>query len=132
MKHYDDFTEMENLLKKLPVEKLPDDFTTKVMSRIAGLSPKAASTFNRTAIILIIAGSCLLLGLAGWLTFFVFGVEINFLETVGAYFTTSIASFIALFEGIRVPPNVLGGFIAGVFLLLIDGLLRNRPHKQHS
>ena len=130
MKHYDDSMEIEKLLKKLPVASLPNDFTNKLMSRIAELSPKAAFTFNRITIFLIIAGACLLLGIAGWLTFFVFGVEITFLKSISAYFTASIASFTTLFKEIRIPLNVLGGLIAGAFLLLIDAWLHNRQHKQ--
>ncbi len=122
-------SQIDDLLRKLPAIHPGANFTASVMNRIAALPEKAARKLTPWHIAFIIAGSSLLIGLGGWLAHSVWSIEFTFMQRLGNLFTATGASLLSLFKEVRIPSNILGGLIGGIFLLLLDAWLRNKQRK---
>jgi hypothetical protein len=126
-------TDIDALLRRLPVEQTGADFTANVVSRIA-VSPAVPHRLNGWSIAGICVGSIAVATLIWWT-----GDYFSLWSSIGVQFGqwgiyrsfSQIATmFASLFDGTAFSPVIWSGFIAGILLLLLDAVIQKyKPMK---
>jgi hypothetical protein len=120
-------TDIEALLRQLPVEKTGDDFTDNVLTRIAAL-PASSRRLNGWGIAGICIVSVAVIALVWWI-----GDAFSFWQSIDIPFKKSVlyssfsqiaTTFTSLFESATFSPAIWNGFIGGVLLLLLDAAIQ--------
>jgi len=122
--------DMEDILKHLPAEKIGEDFTTRLMSKIAVLPIPQRRRLSIAAIVYISIGALGLMGSAWWITDYFFEWTQMYVQPILQNITETFNGMLPKISPIEYSPIVIGGFSAGAILLLIDAIIRRKIAPQ--
>ena len=128
-------TTIDALLRQLPAAKTGDDFTDRVVSRIAAL-PSPSRRLHGWGIAAMSAGSVLAIALLWWMgDSFAWWKSIAILleeSVIYRSFAQMGTALTSLFDRTTLSPPVWNGFMAGLFLLLLDAAIYKWKSAKNS